>query len=395
MIIGPGKISAAPMGPPPPLPKKPSGVSGHVGGPLPIPSKGIRKPPPAVPARSTQVAVASPITENSSSTSSSDGAGTETDTVVSMPVSGAVKQEVKAKSPMDEDKPPQVPFRSTSYQTKSNDDLNAKSSDEYGYGKGDTVASNTLPSAKINGCGKLAKYSRNGPNKLKTSSNTSLDNLQSSSSDPTGNYSIQSISHSQFKIYDNTANAKPDNAKIEEALKQINVAKPVAANFGHSRVDNATSTAEKVSKPDTSPWDSIVESWIKETEDSSEIMTSALSESFKRSHKNPFLADLNSDQNESTDSTRYKTFSSSFSFCVDSPSTSVSNGSTTDSTTDSASTVVENEASKLETDATENSFGNTANGFKNNSVDNKNSQDNGDFEHSLEKTHQQSSLPKN
>lgn len=382
MIIGPGKISAVPTGPPPPLPKKPSVVSGHVGGPLPIPSKGIRKPPPAVPARSTPVAVASPITENSSSTSSSDGAGTEAETVVSMPI--GAKEEPKVKSldrSSDEEKPPQVPFRSSSYQ-RSKDDFSTKSSNDEYYDKRDITSSNTLPS-RTNSSGKLSKYSKNGHAlKSTTSSNTSLDSFQS---DPTGSYSIQSIASSQFKHTESTT-TKPDTAKIEEALKQINAVKPAAANFGHSRVDSANNATEKVSKPDTSPWDSIVESWIKETEDSSEIMTSAISESFKRSHKNPFLADLNSDQSASTDSARYKTFSNSFSFCVDSPSTSISNGSTTDSTTDSASTVVENDATSsrpIETDATENSNVDYTNGV-NNSVDNKNSKDNGNFDHKVE-----------
>ncbi|XP_065214984.1 rho GTPase-activating protein 100F isoform X2 [Planococcus citri] len=395
IIIGPGKISAAPTGPPPPLPKKPSVVSGHVGGPLPIPSKGIRKPPPAVPARSIQVAVASPITENSSSTSSSDGAGTEVETVVNMPVLGAAKNDSLGKSP-DEDKPPQVPLRSSSYQTRSSIDDFVSTPDDMDEFNGDKTesATNALPSNRTNsssssGSGKISKYLKNGHSqKPKTSSNTSLDSLHS---DPSGSYSIQSITTSQFKTSSDTgtSNAKPDTARIEEALKQINTTKPVAANFGHSRVDSTNSVAEKVSKPDTSPWDSIVESWIKETEDSSEIMTSAISESFKRSHKNPFLADLNSEHSGSTDSTRYKTFSNSFSFCVDSPSTSVSNGSTTDSTTDSASTVVENEtSSKLETNPTENSFYDYTNELTNNSVDNKNGKDDGNFDRSIEKNQQ-------
>lgn len=47
---------------PPPLPVKPAGFKGGV---VPTPSKGIRKPPPAVPARCTPVVVASPTSDSS------------------------------------------------------------------------------------------------------------------------------------------------------------------------------------------------------------------------------------------------------------------------------------------------------------------------------------------
>lgn len=50
---------------PPPLPVKPAGFSLQKGGVVPTPSKGIRKPPPAVPARCTPVVVASPTSDSS------------------------------------------------------------------------------------------------------------------------------------------------------------------------------------------------------------------------------------------------------------------------------------------------------------------------------------------
>ncbi|XP_054276638.1 rho GTPase-activating protein 100F-like [Macrosteles quadrilineatus] len=56
---------ASPLPLPPPLPVKPPGFSPLKGGVVPTPSKGIRKPPPAVPARCTPVVVASPTSESS------------------------------------------------------------------------------------------------------------------------------------------------------------------------------------------------------------------------------------------------------------------------------------------------------------------------------------------
>ena len=78
MATGVGKTSAVLTDPPPPLPKKRNVVSAPAGGPLPVPSKGIRRPPPAVPARCIPAAAASPTTEcNGSimSTSSEDSPG--------------------------------------------------------------------------------------------------------------------------------------------------------------------------------------------------------------------------------------------------------------------------------------------------------------------------------
>uniref|UniRef100_A0A8D9BH80 Rho GTPase-activating protein 100F n=1 Tax=Cacopsylla melanoneura TaxID=428564 RepID=A0A8D9BH80_9HEMI len=56
----------SPLPQPPPLPMKPASFS-HSTGLVPTVSKGIRKPPPALPARCTPVVVASPTSENSSS----------------------------------------------------------------------------------------------------------------------------------------------------------------------------------------------------------------------------------------------------------------------------------------------------------------------------------------
>jgi len=127
------------------------------------------------------------------------------------------------------------------------------------------------------------------------------------------------------------------STKIEEALKQISSSAKAPTAFGHSRVDSNAAEVEKVARMDPSPWDDIVESWIKENEESN--VSSMEIESYRRSHKNPFLADLNPDG----ESAAYKRSSNSFSFCVDSPSTSVSNGSNTDSTTDSTVTVLDGE----------------------------------------------------
>lgn len=61
--LRPPKTSPLPL--PPPLPVKPTGFSLQKGGVVPTPSKGIRKPPPAVPARCTPVVVASPTSDSS------------------------------------------------------------------------------------------------------------------------------------------------------------------------------------------------------------------------------------------------------------------------------------------------------------------------------------------
>lgn len=367
MIIGPGKISAAPTAHPPPLPKKPNAVSGHVGGPLPIPSKGIRKPPPAVPARYTQAVVVSPITDSSSSTSSSDGIGTVVNSVVTKSKNSvSSRQELGSnlisknrvfgtKQLADQDIPPQVPFRSTSYvdclTAQSTQDERSRSAcmDDYS-----NIIPNRSTATKLNliddensSQSKQATvnmFSDFGQNKLETGEST-------------GGYSIQPIS--QVNESQSSVTCKANSAIIEEALKQISDSSgsTPSSNFGHSRVDSIGSTQnanEKCIKPGTSPWDSIVESWIKESDgisdDDVNTVASALTESFKRSHKNPFLVDLNcnkdsnSSQFSSTDSTGPRC-KNSFSFCVDSLSTSAtSNGSTTDSTTDSAITIVHGEA---------------------------------------------------
>lgn len=348
MIIGPGKISAAHTALPPPLPKKPSVVSAHVGGPLPIPSKGIRKPPPAVPARYIQAAVVSPITESSSSTSSSDGAGTVVDS------SGAIpsprrdpKSNVAMKSRMFEAKaqqsPPQVPFRSTSYNAGAVEGV-SRSKIEI-----DKNAMNVIG----NGYSLDNEISRRGF--------TLAENGGTSG----GGYSIQEISHGSDSSTSSTSSVllttRVDSAKVEEALREISGFSKSAppTNFGHSRIDVTSSTHNSIDRvvKDTSPWDSIVDSWIKETDNGAledDIVASALTESFKRSHKNPFLADLNcgkdgADLSRSVDlnTDEFKAMSNSFSFCVDSPAFTTSsgsgngNGSTTNSTASSTVTVME------------------------------------------------------
>lgn len=61
--LRPPKSSPLPL--PPPLPVKPAGFVLQKGGAVPTPSKGIRKAPPAVPARCTPVVVASPTSDSS------------------------------------------------------------------------------------------------------------------------------------------------------------------------------------------------------------------------------------------------------------------------------------------------------------------------------------------
>lgn len=367
MIIGPGKISVAPTAHPPPLPKKPNAVSGHVGGPLPIPSKGIRKPPPAVPARYTQAVVVSPITDSSSSTSSSDGTGIVVNPVVTKSKNSVTsRQELGSnltsknrvfgtKQLADQEIPPQVPFRSTSYvdrftaQSTQDERSQSASMDDYS-----NIIPNRSAAAKLNLIGDedssqskqatVNMFNDFGQNKLETGESA-------------GGYSIQPIS--QVNESQSSVACKVNSAMIEEALKQISDSSrsTPSSNFGHSRVDSTDSTQnanEKCIKPVTSPWDSIVESWIKESDgvsdDDANTVASALTESFKRSHKNPFLADLNC--NKDSNSNQFSSANStgprcknSFSFCVDSLSTSAtSNGSTTDSTTDSAVTIVDGEA---------------------------------------------------
>lgn len=216
--------------------------------------------------------------------------------------------------------PPEVPSRSSSYAGRLETELEAAKETK------DLYSNLTSPSGTL---------SRKTTSKVRGLSGEDTSLLVG---DPSAMYSVQTIGHRKSEALEVVAKS----AKIEEALKLISSsskAPPVA--FGHSRVDNsAANPLETDVKSDPSPWDEIVETWIKENEEQSNVSSSDI-EAYRRSHKNPFLADLNADGSES--SVTYKpSFTNSFSFCVESPSTSASNGSTTDSGT-STGTVVESE----------------------------------------------------
>lgn len=361
MITGAGKTSAVRMDHPPPLPKKPNVVSVHGGGPLPIPSKGIRRPPPAVPARFTRAAAASLTTDGSltttasssssaTSTSSSDGTITEVDSVVGMHPNGINKNDRLffdrqngisrvARQVM----PPQIPSRSSSYVGRPEKELEgAKVESKYvddRCAQQDVYSnvSSNLSSPCSSGSGTLSRSSKPASKGVRRLSGEDAPTSHLVG-EPSAMYSFQAIGQRKS----DASEAAATSTKIEEALKQISSSSKAAPMaFGHSRVDSsAANSLETVLKLDPSPWDEIVETWIKENEDQSNVSSSDI-EAYRRSHKNPFLADLNPDGSES--SVTYKpSFTNSFSFCVDSPSTSVSNGSTTDSTT-STGTVVEGE----------------------------------------------------
>lgn len=365
MITGAGKTSAVRTDHPPPLPKKPNVVSVHGGGPLPIPSKGIRRPPPAVPARFTRAAAASLTTDGSltatasssssaTSTSSSDGTATEVDSVVAMHVNGINKngrlffdRQNSIGRTARQETPPEVPSRSSSYASRAEKELEgAKVEAKYVEDRRTqqdlySNVSSDLSSPCSSGSGTLSRLSKVA-SKAAFKGVRRLSSEDSLVGEPSAMYSFQAISHRPSDAT-SSAEAAARSTKIEEALKQISESSKAAPTaFGHSRVDNsAGNSVEKVVKLDPSPWDEIVETWIKENEDQSNVSSTDI-EAYRRSHKNPFLADLNPDGGETSDVSYKPSFSSSFSFCVDSPSTSVSNGSTTDSAT-STGTVVEGE----------------------------------------------------
>lgn len=405
IIIGPEKTSAAHTARPPPLPKKPSVVSVHGGGPLPIPSKGIRKPPPAVPARFTQVMFASPIVENLS-----NGSVAQTDSHVGTlkrknqhcnnTINGcSVFEEKHNTNEISNTSQPLLQplrvfskFSSSSYQNRaetlmdgnylpcnnkndvysnmgitlpSSPDTNLKSYSKIGYSskQKDIPINVTLTTTSLSSSSSSSSSSSFSA-KIQSNTHSKFDEFELvkdkyCSSKPGTGYSLQPISHNNnysgsppvLSLSSKSLPYKTNSVKIEEALKQIsNNSKPMPSAFGHSRVEKSSnSIGESITKLDTGPWDSIVDSWIKENEcPSSDTFFSSVHESFARSHKNPFLADLNLNTENTTVETNSfckTSFTNSFSFCVDSPpSTSVSNGSATGSTnSDSTVTVLKND----------------------------------------------------
>lgn len=91
----------SPLPQPPPLPMKPASFSQPTGL-VPTVSKGIRKPPPALPARCTPVVVASPTSENSSS---------EDEIQAMTPLTTRTRTEDKWSSSPPRHPPPQLPAR--------------------------------------------------------------------------------------------------------------------------------------------------------------------------------------------------------------------------------------------------------------------------------------------
>lgn len=299
MATGAGKTSAAHMDHPPPLPKKPSVVFAQGGGPLPIPSRGMRKPPPAVPARFTPAAATSLTTECNKrmvSTSSLDN------TEVLVSVNGINKEAPEIEETRETSR---LWLNHGIGRWTLNHDGVEQDALERSSGQEETTSNVYSNITKSGGStnGTMARLSKASP--------CEMSGRQAEGND---------LKNHIGKISD-TCIFQPGSRGLEAGYaKSISNSTKVVPEIFNGDASNLT---KKVAKMNLTRWDDIVESRIKENEDDSSNSSDSVvdSQTFKQSQKNPFLADLNLNGDSETGSKKLK-FSNGFSFFVDSSLTS-------------------------------------------------------------------------
>lgn len=302
MATGAGKTSTVLMDHPPPLPKKPSAVSAQGGDPLPIPLKRMQKPPPAIPTRFTQAAIASQTTESNGSmisTSSSEGSKFLEPGINKSASNGEAIQGT-----------PRLWSKQGNGRWTLNQDGVQQDAVE-GRGQQETfsnVCSNVMVS-RSNTTGTSSSSSKVIPYEMRNGYREGDENHVGKLSDAC---TLKTVG------YEN-GNGVPSRLESGNAKMSSNSTTVIPKHFGHADGDKCTLTQRAI-KMDSTLWDDFVRSRIKENEDDSSNSSDSLvdNESFWQS-QNPFLGDLN---NTETTGSRKSTFSNGFGFSADSPSKS-------------------------------------------------------------------------